>query len=266
MKQIYIDTYKGTFHPCDILSFKHNRITDIFSIYFYDRANGIYSYANLEKINKEFFIKDIHDLSDKNAFSRLISSMQHNADISLLPPFLKSVNHRTITNKDVYVETKAMHAFKVIQRLEFLELKSYCDAIEGPIYYYFIIKDMEPNINGFYYKLKLSKISHKSLKKNIIARHTTTKSLNDLLSTDLYYYYTYDKTEKIDIDLDSERVLINKIIELNRGRRKNLDTELLTKVVRIILSEEDRIKAAREYQVYLSTYYDKWVEERKYIK
>lgn len=153
----------------------------------------------------------------------------------------------------------------LIKRVEYLELESYANALnDGPEYIYFIVNEMKPLLNSFEYNLTFACKSNKPLKKNIIARHKTEKSLRDFPSDGNVYGIRFPYEEKLDINLKLERTLVLKIMDLEKNRRKNMDPVLLTKIVRMMLSREDYVQAAREYQIYLRDYYDKWVKEGDY--
>lgn len=265
MKEILIDTYQGTFHPCQIEWVRKDPLRkNRYIMFFFDRVYNDYFYANLVKQKGEFFVEDLDYSFTKHSLVALGEHVFKKVDLSELPPYMKSVEHKKLTNNDVIVYGYN-NSFQLIKKTDFLELESYANCLTGPEYLYFKILDSTPNMNGFSYVLEFSEKSSNPLKKRVIAKHKTTKALSDIFCDNGIYTYTYDNRDSFNVNLRDERILVQKLIEINRGKRKNLDPELLTKMVRIMLAEEDRMKAAREYQMYLNTFYGKWEKEKKYM-
>lgn len=263
MRAIYLDSYYGHFHPCEVDSLKYNAITKKYILYYFDRTVGDYMYAYLKKINGEFFITENDYQSFENPFLAISSVVLEKLDVSVLPPFIKSID-RPILNGDEIIcrsSTSAGYLFK--KKLDFLEIESYEDALNGVKYYYFIVLNMTPKIDGFNYYAKFSCESSKPLKKRIIARHKLECPIYDIPHEDEVYSFDFGLEDKINVNMRVEELLVKKIMELNNGKRSDMDPVLLTKLVRMILRSKDREKAALEYHTLLSKYYDKWVEEKK---
>lgn len=262
MKEIYIDTYSGSFYPCDVLWLRRNPITGNYLLYFFDRIASEYCYAKLTKLNGHYYVKDIYSQNDKHILQILAQNSIPKVEVADLPPLLKNINHRRITSNDVLIDSpNAPHAFTLIKKSDYIELKSYSNAIKGPEYLYFKVLDIKPFETGFSYQLQFSEKSKTPLKKNIIARHTTGKGLTDLFCDNGIYIYIYDQRDKEIIDPKSERIFCQNVMASNKD--KKYDPEILTKVCREMLKEEDYLKALMQYQEYINTFYRKF-EEQKY--
>lgn len=262
MKLIYMSTRNGYMHPCEIESFKYNRLTDKYTVYYYDRSRCDYCIAHLKMIDGEYYVIDNDSRAYMNLPKALFDMSLENCDISLLPPYIRFINdkNKNITSK--FVEPKPNHGYILKKKIDYLEIKSYEDALNGVKYYYFIVDDMEPTLDGFRYVCDYSLESKVPLKKTIIGRHEISIPLNDVDKIYGKYCFEFKYDEHLDIDMSKEKILVKKIMELNKGKRDDMDPVLLTKIVRMILASDDQLKAAREYKLYLHKYYDKWVEEK----
>ncbi len=262
MRVIYLDNYYGHFHPCEVDSLKYNPLTKKYSLYYFDRTLGDYMYAHLKKINDEFVITDYDYSNLEDASSALNSLISTKADVASLPPFVKLINHQNMPSDFTVCKSNLEPTYIFKKRLDYLEIESYEDALNGIKYYYFIVDEMIPSMDGFKYLARYVCDSKKPLKKNVIARHKLETPILDIPQEDGIYSFEFGLEDKIYADLDKEKLLVEKIIELNKGRRKEMDSVLLTKIVRMIIRSQDRHKAALEYQMYLSQFYDKWLKEK----
>ena len=262
MRAIYLDNCYGHFHPCDVVSLKYNALTKKYILYYYDQTLGEHMYAYLKKVDGEFFITDYDFRSFESVSSAFTSPLLGKADITQLPPFIKSINRPYFQGNEVVCQSKTTSGY-LKKKIDFIEIESYEDALNGVKYYYFIVQDMIPRVDGFKYLAKFSCESSKRLKKNIIAKHKLECPIQDIPQEDGVYTFDFGLEDKINVNMEVEALLVKKIMELNKGKRDNMDPVLLTKVVRMILRSQDRKKAALEYQQLLSKYYDKWVEEKK---
>lgn len=263
MRQIYIDTNVGLFHPCEVECVKYNQITNKYHIYFYDRSMGEFCFAELKKINGEFFVMPPSFQSEKNFFTAVGSLMLPKLDITTLPPFLKSIKYQKVSDKDIILKPYTEKFKFLINKLEYLEVESVANALVGSMYYYFIVDEMNPKIDGFEYYGRLVAKSCVPLKKNIIARHRTDKDLSSIKKTEESIPLSFPEKDNLHVNMKVEGMLVKKIMELEHNRRSELDPVVLTSVVRKMLAESDHVKAAREYQEYLKNFYDPVIEERK---
>lgn len=267
MKQICIDTYKGVFHPCEVESFRYNSLTKTYTLNFFDRSDNEFYCAEVVKIKDEFFVKNICFRFEENPALRMFRTALPKVDVSVLPPYLKSIKHKKIKTNDIVYERGPMHGY-FIKKNEYLEIESYGNALDGKKYYYILVDDMEPNIEGFEYTGNLVATSDKPLKKRIIARHKTERDISDFPKYDDTYEMFFPLVEEVNVNLEFERMLINKIQKLQKGKRENMNPVYLTKIVRMMINSDDRLKAAQEYNKYLTKYYDAWIredeEEKKY--
>ena len=263
MRVIYLDNYYGHFHPCEVNSLRYNALTKKYILYYFDQTLGDYMYAYLKKIDGEFFITENDYRSFQNKTSAFSSLVLEKVDITHLPPFIRLINQPYFQGDKVICVPKTSSKYIFKQKVDFLEIESYEDALNGIKYYYFIVQDMIPNIDGFKYIAKFSCESRRPLKKNIIARHKLDCPIQDIPKYNGAFIFNFGLEDKINVNMRVEALLVKKIMELNEGKRENMDSVLLTKIVRMILRSQNREKAALEYQTLLSKYYDKWVEEKK---
>lgn len=59
MREIYIDIYQGSYHPCEVNSLKYNRKTNQYHLFFLDRSMNEYYTAILEKDADQFGVISI---------------------------------------------------------------------------------------------------------------------------------------------------------------------------------------------------------------
>lgn len=264
-KQIYINAYNRVFYPCEIISFKHVTLTNNYIIHFFDLVIGDYKYAYVKKKGNKFYLDEIVDCRDTNLLHTIANAAHPDADITLLPHVLDTYASKRDRKNSSFIDiNKSPEAFVIKRKADYLELVSYGNALLGKQYLYFKIKNVKLFKHGFGYQCEFVESSFEPIKnKNIIAKHETGKSLNDLYCENGEYLYIYDKREKEFYDPINEKTLIKKIINENNGKRMNLDSELLTKTVRIILQEENRLEAFINYERYLETFYDKWDKDKK---
>ena len=260
MRQIGIAFYENSFHPCEVCSLKYNKITDIYHLYYYDRVMADYYMATLEKRGNNYFLLDFELQSDSSIWQVLASYIYEECDITNLPALLKREDEKM---KNVFISRPEVpSSLEDVKVLEYLEIISYENALNYPTFYYFIIQKMDVHKDYFDYEAKIVEKSNKRLKKNIIARHKLLNPITDYPNDGLIYKLRLRDKDIADPNLETEAILVKKIIELNRGRRSDMDPILLTKIVRMILSQEDYLKAAREYEYFMNKYYDKWIAEK----
>lgn len=262
MRAIYLDNYYGHLHPCEVDSLRYNPLTKKYILYYYDRTLGEYMYAYLKKIDDTFYITKSDYRSFENMASAFTSLVLGKIDITELPPYITLIDSPSLKGKYITrSKNSAGYIFK--EKLDFLEIESYEDALNGVKYYYFIVDEMIPKVDGFKYYANYSCVSDKPLKKNIIARHKLDIPIEDVPREYGMYLFEFGLEDNLNINMRVESLLVKKIMELNEGKRDDMDPILLTKIVRMILRSKDREKAALEYQTLLSNYYDKWVEEKE---
>lgn len=264
MKEIIIGTKEGTLHPCEVEHLKKDIIGGKYYLYFFDRVLNDYCYVELVKRHGRFYAKNMDYRSCEGLAHALGILAMPKEDIADLPPLIPFYKRSKQKTNELLTRTKGGGG-SIVKRVEFLELQSYCNALrDEPIYYYFIVNDMSATLHSFKYNLTFTCKSEVPLKKNIIARHKTTKVLDDFEHEGLIFGMEFFDDETLDIDHNVEKALVRKIMELESDRRKDLNPILLTKIVRMILAQDDYVEAAREYQGYLEEYYDKWIREEKY--
>lgn len=273
MREIYLGTKSGTLHPCEVEYLKHDAIGDKYYLYFFDRTLNDFCYAEVVKRKGKLFIKEIDYRSYEGFLHAVGSLFMNKEDITKLPPVIPYYKNKDNNTNLFYGRTNGSAA-PLIRNVEYLEVESYCNALKDePEYYYFIVQEMHPFLvptekdpyaGAFEYYMTFACKSDKPLKKNIIARHKTEKSLYDLPHDGKTFKVVFPYKEKLGINIKAERRLVLKIMELESARRKNMDPVLLTKIVRMMMQEADYIEAAREYQMYLEQYYDKWISDEKY--
>lgn len=279
MRQIYIDQLAGHFHPCEVIKFKYSRLKKQYFLYYFDRALNDYCVAEVYPQDDTLVVGLVSYLSESTFFEAISSLLYEDLDITTLPAYIREKDHKRIFKNDVVEKPKVGTSLARARKLEYLEVTSYGNSLEGPKYYYFILDEMEPRVEkrvdsmgqeqlvtGFYYLGRLAEVSSKPLKKNIIARQESLSDIRDFNKLDGRYYMNFDDVQNINVNQKAEAIIIRKIMELNQGRRSNMDPVLLTKVVRIILSQRDRNRAVMEYEKYLQAYYDKWVLEKEKLK
>lgn len=262
MRAIYLDNYYGHLHPCEVYSLRYNPLTQKYVLYYFDRTLGEYMYAYLEKIDDKFYITKNDYRSFESTASAFTSLVLAKLDITSLPPYITMIDRPSLENKCI-TRSKNSVGYIFKQKLDFLEIESYEDALNGVKYYYFIVQDMIPKVDGFKYYANYSCESDKPLKKNIIARHKLDIPIEDIPHEYGMYAFNFGLEDNLNINMRVEALLVKKIMELNEGKRDDMDPVLLTKFVRMILRCRDREKAALEYQTLLAKYYDKWIEERQ---
>lgn len=262
MRAIYLDNYYGHLHPCEVDSLKYNPITKKYILYYFDRTLGDYMYAYLENVDGAFYIIENDYRSFESTSSAFLSLALEKIDITHLPPYITMIDKPSLEGKTIS-KNKGYVGYIFKQKIDFLEIESYEDALNGVKYYYFMVQDMFPKSDGFKYLANYSCVSNKPLKKNIIARHKLSVPIDDIPHEEGMYSFRFGLEDNLNINMEVEALLVKKIMELNEGKRDNMDPVLLTKIVRMILHSKDREKAALEYQTLLSKYYDKWVEERR---
>lgn len=261
MRAIYLDSHYGHLHPCEVDSLKFNPLTNKYVLYYFDRTLGDYMYAYLKKVDDRFYIVKNDYSSEENPALAFASLALQKLDITHLPPYITMIDKPSIENKTIS-KNKGYIGYVFKQKIDFLEIESYEDALNGVKYYYFIIQEMLPRINGFKYLAYYSCVSNKPLKKNIIARHKLSRPIEDVPHEYGMYSFEFGLEDNLNINMKIEALLAKRIMELNKGKRENMDPVLLTKIVRMILHSKDRDRAALEYETLLSKYYDKWLEER----
>lgn len=276
MREIYLGTKSGMLHPCEVEYLKHDAIGDKYYLYFFDRTLNDFCYAEVLKRKKRFYVKEI-DYRAYEGFLRSIGSLfMQKEDITKLPPVMPYYNMDKKDEVNLFYGQSTGNEGSIIKRVEYLEVESYCNALaDGPEYYYFIVNDMKPFLiptdkdpyaGAFEYDLTFTCKSSIPLKKNIIARHKTDKSLYDLPHEGTIFKLTFPYKEKLAINPNVERPLVLKIMELEQSKRQDMDPILLTKVVRMMVDRDDYVNAALEYQKYLEEYYDKWINDEKYMQ
>ena len=264
---IYIDDDKS-YHKCEVSSIKKDLLSNEYYIYFFDSIYNSYYVSSLEFINGSFYISDIQkEMGELNFLDTLIKSTHKKQDITHLQPVINSVKHKdkilpSIKDLELhnYYENKDVSAFS-IKRIDYLELISYADATKTK-YLYFIIDDMNVNELGYEYSLRFVCESDTPLKKNIVAKHRTDKSLSDIYRVDGEYYMSFELKDILNINLELENKFVKALYNHFKPKYK-LDTEVLTKIVRIMLSKKDYVEAARSYNYYLNTYYVPYLKNKK---
>ncbi len=274
MREIYLSTKSGMLHPCEIEYLKHDAIGDKYYLYFFDRVLNEYCFAEILKRKGKYFVKEIDYRSCEGFLHAFSSLLMLKEDITDLPPVIPYYKTDKKEKTNLFYGRINGSSGTLIKRVEYLELESYCNALKDePEYYYFIVQDMQPLLlptdkdpyaGAFDYYLTFVCKSDKPLKKNIIARHKTDKSLYDLPHDGNIFKLVFPYKEKLDINPAVERPLVLKIMELERAQRKDMDPVLLTKVVRLMMNQDDYVGAARDYQTYLEQFYDKWINDEKY--
>lgn len=263
MRAIYLDNYYGHFHPCEVDSLRYNALTKKYILYYFDRTLGDYMYAHLKKIDGKFYITENDYRSFEGTASAFTSLVLEKLDVTQLPPYITMINRPTLKGDEAFCRSKTSAGYIFKEKLDFLEIESYEDALNGVKYYYFLISDMIPKVDGFKYLANYSCESNKPLKKNIIARHKLAIPIEDIPHEYGMYSFHFGLEDNLNVNMRVEELLVKKIMELNEGKRKDMDPVLLTKLVRMILRSKDREKAALEYQTLLSKYYDRWVMEKR---
>lgn len=261
MKLIYINSFQESYHPCEVLSFKYNAVTKKYVIYFFDCTMNDYFYAYLINKNGSFLVDKIDYINEEGLPKMLLNGLLNKVDVSILPPYIPFVHRKNLYGNEILADYNYEYILK--KKIDFLEIESYEDALNYPKYHYFIIEDMEPSFEGFKYVTKFVTTSNKPLKKRIIARHKMELPISDFKQEDGSYLFQFGLVDNIREDTEQIGKLVTKIIELNKGKRENMDSTLLTKMVRLMLESSDRRQAFREYQNYLHLYYDKWILENK---
>lgn len=266
MREINLGTDSGVLHPCEIEYLKHDVLRDRYYLYFFDRVLNDYCFAEVFVADDDkIYVKDIEYRSFEGFFHALSSLAMPKMDITDLPPTIPYYIITEENEKNVFLGRRRGSSGQLIKRVEFLEVESYANALsDEPEYLYFIINDMKPYLYSFEYNVTYSCRSDEPLKKHIIARHKTAKCLEDLPHEGNTFTLRFQDGEKLNINPKMERPLVLKIMELEKDKRKNMDPVLLTKIVRMMLAREDYIEAAREYQIYLRDYYDKWISKGEY--
>ncbi|MDE5630512.1 MAG: hypothetical protein K2G03_07015 [Bacilli bacterium] len=274
MREIYLGTKSGILHPCGVEYLKHDAIGGKYYLYFFDRTLNDFCFAEVVKQKGKLFVKEIDYRSYEGLLHALGSLFMNKEDITKLPPVIPYYETKKNNKTNLFYGRSNGSAAPLIRKVEYLELESYCNALkDDPEYYYFIVQDMKPFLvptdknpydGAFEYYLNFVCSSSVPLKKNIIARHKTDKSLYDLPHDENIFKVVFPYNDKLKIDLKEERRLVLKIMELEKNQRKDMDPVLLTKVVRMMIQKDDYVKAALEYQIYLEQYYDKWVNDEKY--
>lgn len=257
---IYIDD-DNSYHKCEVSSIKKSLLTNIYSIYFFDPIYDAYYVSDLDFIKGEFYISDIHhEVGEINFLDTLLKSTHKKIDIKHLQPIINSLKHKKCNKSDIYLDNKEKTAL-TIKKIDYLELISFADATNTK-YLYFIIDDMNVSDIGYEYTLRLVTESNVRLKKNVVATHATIKSLSDLFLSDGYYHLSFEKNDKVNVDTYKESRLVTSLY--NHFKNKyDLDTEILTKIVRIMLGKEDYIEAIKQYNYYLNTYYVPYLKDKK---
>ena len=274
MREIYLGTKSGMLHPCEVESLKHDAIGDKYYLYFFDRTLNEFCFAELVKRKGRYYTKEIDYRSYEGFIHAVGSLFMNKEDITNLPPVIPYYKNKEQNKTNLFYGRTNGSAAPLVRKVEYLEVESYCNSLKDePEYYYFIVQDMQPFLvpteknpyaGAFEYYLTFSCKSDVPLKKNIIARHKTDKSLYDLPHDGKTFKVVFPYKEKLNINTQAERRLVLKIMELEKTQRKNMDPVLLTKIVRMMMQEDDYIEAALEYQMYLEQYYDKWVNDEKY--
>lgn len=266
MREINLGTKSNVLHPCEVEYLKHDILRDKYYLYFFDRVLNDYCFAEvIIGDDDKYYVKEIDYRSFEGFFHALSSLAMPKMDITELPPVMPYYKKTKKNQTNLLLGKRNGSSGVIIKRVEYLELESYANALkDGPEYLYFIVNDMRPLLNSFEYNLTFACKSDEPLKKNIIARHKTDKSLADFPSDGNVYGIRFPYEEKLNVNHKLERPLVRKIMDLEKNRRKNMDPVLVTKIVRMILAREDYVQAAREYQIYLRDYYDKWVKEEEY--
>lgn len=265
MREINLGTKSGMLHPCEIEYLKYDRLRDKYYLYFFDRVFNDFCYAEVLINNGKYYVKEIDYRSYEGLVHALSSLAMPKMDITKLPPVMPYFKKTKKNENNVFYGDGNGNHQTLIKRVEYLEVESYANALnDEPEYLYFIVDEMIPYLDFFEYHLTYSCKSSKPLKKNIIARHKIDKSLVDLPHEGNKYLITFPHEEKLNINTELERTLILKIMELERVRRNNMNPVLLTKIVRMMLAQDDYVQAAREYQIYLRDYYDKWIKDEEY--
>ncbi len=265
MREINLGTSSRGLHPCEVEYLKHDILRDKYYLYFFDCVLNDYCFAEILIEDGKYYVKEI-DYRSFESFAHALGSLtMPKMDITKLPPMVPYYIKNKENSTNICVCEKRGCTLPIIKRVEFLEVQSYANALkDGPEYLYFIVDDMKPYFRFFEYDLTFSCKSNKPLKKNIIARHKTDKCLADFSHDGKNYSITFPYEDRLNIHPKLEKPLVLKIMKLEKQRRKNMNPVLLTKIVRMILAREDYVQAAREYQIYLSYFYDRWMQEEEY--
>lgn len=248
--EVFINLHSGNLYPCEITNLFYNFDKDIYLINFHNILMNEDDIGILKRIDSEFYY---YKSIDDETYHELMNDKVRNEDISILGISIPNLENKRITNN---FENN-------ISINKYLELESYSDILKGVEYLYFKILDVSRFNDSFKYVLELSCRSNKILNKNVVSRHKTTKSLEDIFCDNGKYIYISNDNDSLKINPNLESIIVNDFIKINKVKNRNVDSTILTKIARILISEDNYYNSSVSYDEYLDTFYDT-LEKKKY--